>query len=81
MYGQIFMVSENGNLEEVAELAYLIQLDPAEYSSESPQLQAYVRQHYTPQNTLLFAFIWQKITFNGHPYLYYCVALPTYACL
>jgi hypothetical protein len=32
--GQISTVSKNRNLEEVAELAYLILLDPAEYSSE-----------------------------------------------
>jgi len=47
MYCQIPMVSKNRNLEEVAELAYLILLDPAEYSSESPQLRANLRQHPT----------------------------------
>jgi hypothetical protein len=48
MYGQIPTVSKNGNLEEVAELAYLILLDPAECISESPQLLANARQHPTP---------------------------------
>jgi hypothetical protein len=45
MYGEIPTVSKNINLEEAAELAYLILLDPDEYSSESPpQLLANVRQ-------------------------------------
>jgi len=48
MYGQCPTVGKNGNLEEAAELAYLILLDPAVYSSESPHVLANIRRHPTP---------------------------------
>jgi hypothetical protein len=49
MYGQSPTVSKNGNLEEVAEIAYLILSDPSEYRTESPQLLANLREHPTPR--------------------------------
>jgi hypothetical protein len=62
MYGQSPTVSKNGNLEEVAELAYLILLDPADsYSSESPQLLANVGQHRTPYNIFIVCCIFAAL--------------------